>query len=419
MSQPEKPQNREAGRAVEAESALWNLIPLSEFKPPAGAAPEAVRSGLHDLWQRLRGSGPHRDGTETDLEMDRPSQKLLDWAAPQPDWAAEEMTGLESSLHSWLVVGATKAGVQTIVEAPLAIVRERLERWAVGQGYSLLPPPTPEQILRVDPDWLNALPLGSGQRLFLPRLERCFLRHHNGLDLLRRLIEQIDRLQPDLLLVCQSWAWRYLCQVEQIDAVLGAPLTPASFGDAELNRWLCGAAEKSSPYDLVFREASTGKTVLDTLHQSHSDDPNRSSFLKHLAARSRGNPRVAWDIWRRSLLTAKDSTVEKEAEEAAAGDKGYTLWVRPWDEVQLPDLVGGTTPLDGMVLYALLQHGGLPQAILADLLPAAISQVVYSLYQLRRAGLVQTESDEWQPTPAGYPAVRRFLAEEGFLVDDL
>lgn len=419
MSQPASPLNSAPGKKAEEQPTLWNLIPLSEFKSPVGAAPEAVRAGLHDLWQRLRGSRPQPDGAKTDLEMDRPSQKLLDWAAPQPDWAAEEMTGLESSLHSWLADGATKAGVQTIVEAPLATVRERLERWAVGQGYSLISPPTPEQILRVDLDWLNALPLGSGQRLFLPRLERCFLHHYNGLDLLRRLIEQIDRLQPDLLLVCQSWAWRYLCQVEQIEAVLGAPLTPASFEDVALNRWLREAAEKSSPYNLVFREATTGKAVLDTLHQSHSDDPNASTFLKHLAARSRGNPRVAWDIWRRSLLTAKDSAVEKEAEAAAVGDTGYTLWVRPWEEVQLPDLAGGATPLDGMVLYALLQHGGLPQAILADLLPAATSQVVYSLYQLRRAGLVQIEGDEWQPTPAGYPAVRRFLAEEGFLVDDL
>ena len=87
--------------------------------------------------------------------------------------------------------------------------------------------------------------------------------------------------------------------------------------------------------------------------------------------------------------------------------------------MQLPDLARSAAKLDGMLLSTLLQHGGLPQALLAELLPAAPSRVVHSLHQLHLAGLVEKAGDEWQPTPTGYPAVRRFLAEEGFLVDDL
>ena len=193
MSQPA---TSAPGKQAEEDRALWNLIPLDNFKPPASAAPEAVRSGLADLWRRLRGRDKQTEASEAAVEMERPSQKLLDWAAPSPDWSAEDVTGLHSGLCDWLEADPQALGIQTIVDAPISVVRARLEKWAVDQGYFLVTPPTPEQILRVDRGWLDALPLDKGQRLLLPRLERCFLRHHNGLELLRRLLERIDRDQP-------------------------------------------------------------------------------------------------------------------------------------------------------------------------------------------------------------------------------
>lgn len=419
MSQPTKPENSGTGHAEEAEAPLWKLIPLSDFRPPVGATPEVVRSGLHGLWRRLRGGDSHPNGGENDVEMERPSQKVLDWAAPPPDWSSEETAGLERDLYEWVEGESAVVGVRTIVDAPIATVRERLASWAVAKGYFLVKPPTPDQVLSVDGDWLDALPLNSGQRLILPSLERCFLRHHNGLELLRRLLDHIDQFQPPLLVVCQSWAWRYLCQVEKIDALLGTPFTPAPFGDEEMFRWLSRSARNVSPHEFIFREASSGARVLGTFDPDPTDQSKSSSFLKNLAARSRGNPRIAWEIWRSNLLAAKDSAVEEGAQEAAKEDKGVTLWVRPWDQVQLPDLAGDTTSLDAMVLYTLLQHGGLAQRILPQLLPLPSSEIVYTLQRLRRVGVVSQEGDEWKPSALGYPGVRRFLTEEGYLVDEL
>lgn len=392
---------------------LWRLIPLAEFQPPADPAPEAVRSGLHNLWQRLRGDGPHTDGAPADVEMARPSQRLLDWGAPPPDWAGEEMTDAAATLQNWLETDTP--GVQTIVQPPVGPLREWLLRWAGENALRLVEPPTPEEILRAESSLLEGL--NGETRLFVPRLERCFLRHHNGLDLLRRFLEWVDQKRPRLLVLCDSWAWRYLCQVEQIEAVLGQALTPAPFGEEALGRWLGGAAQKAGPSELTFREATTGKLVLDGAGETAQKDG--SAFLRHLAVRSRGNPRVAWEIWRRSLLTAKESAVEEDAQEAAAGDAGYTLWVRPWEQVQLPDLAGGATRLDGMLLYTLLLHGGLSQRLIAALLPEPPSRVAYALRQLCLGGLVEEAEGEWRPTALGYPAVRRFLAQEGFLVDGL
>lgn len=398
---------------------LWELIPLTEFKPPSSPAPEAVRSGLHDLWRRLRGGEAAHNGAEPDVEMERPSQQLLDWAAPEPDWAATELAGLEAGLHGWLDGEIGSVGVQTIVDPPMGLVRERLERWAAERDYFLVTPPTPEQIMAGNRDWLDALPLDGSQRLLLPRMERSFLRHHNGLDLLRRLLDRIDRLHPPLLILCQSWAWSYLCQAVQIDAVLGAPLTPGPFGDEALHRWLGASAQDASPRPLVFREASDGKTLLEPFAPDSAPSSTASAYLKNLAARSRGNPRVAWNIWRRTLLAAKDSTVEKVAQEIAKEDVGYTLWVRPWEQMHLPDLAGSAKSLDGILLYSLLLHDGLARHLLIDLLPFSPSQLLDRLHSLQVAGVVEQNEEVWGPTPVGYPAIRRFLEEEGFLVDAL
>lgn len=419
MSQPTTPKLPETGQEANEQPPLWELIPLGEFKPPSSPAPEAVRSGLHDLWRRLRGGEPAQNEVEPEVEMERPSQKMLDWAAPDPDWAAADVTGLEAGLRGWLDGEAPSVGVQTIVDPPMGLVDARLERWAVERDYFLITPPTPEQIITGNVAWLDAIPLNSGQRLLLPHLERSFLRHHNGLDLLRRLLDRIDRLRSPLIVLCQSWAWPYLCQVAQIDAVLGTPLTPAPFDDGALNRWLGGSAQNASPYPLVFREASSGKTVLEPFAPDPAAPSTASPYLKNLAARSRGNPRVAWNIWRRALLAAKDSTVEKEAQEAAKQDTRYTLWVRPWEQMHLPDLVGSATSLDGMLLYTILLHGGLAHQLAADLLPFSPGEVVDRLHRLRAGGVVEQNGEVWNPTPVGYPAIRRFLGEEGFLVDEL
>jgi len=419
MNQSTAAKSDKTEQQADEKPPLWELIPLAEFKPPSSPAPEAVRSGLHDLWRRLRGGETANNGAEPDVEMERPSQRLLDWAAPEPDWATTELAGLETGLRGWLDSEAASVGVQTIVDPPMGLVRERLERWAAEQDYFIITPPTPEQIIADSDEWLGALPLDGGQRLLLPRLERSFLRHHNGLDLLRRLLYRIDRLDPPLLVLCQSWAWPYLCQAVQIDAVLGAPRTPAPFGDEALHRWLGGSAQDASPHPVVFREASNGKTLLEPFTADSAPSSTASAYLKNLAARSRGNPRVAWNIWRSALLASKDRSVEKEAQEEAKEDVGYTLWVRPWEQMHLPDLAGSAKSLDGMLLYTLLLHGGLARHLLTDLLPFSPGQLLERLHRLRVAGVVEESGDVWGPTPVGYPAIRRFLEEEGFLVDAL
>ena len=71
------------------------------------------------------------------------------------------------------------------------------------------------------------------------------------------------------------------------------------------------------------------------------------------------------------------------------------------------------------VLHTLLLHDGLPGQLLSQVLPFPESQTQGSLQSLRVAGVVARDQDRWRVTAAGYPAVRRFLQSEGYLVDAL
>jgi hypothetical protein len=146
-----------------------------------------------------------------------------------------------------------------------------------------------------------------------------------------------------------------------------------------------------------------------------------TDFLQRLAAFSRGNPGVAYAIWRYSLRLAQNKEVQEKTQEAAANDGFHrTIWVEPWSLLNLPSL----PTLDRrdralFVLHTLLLHDGLPGKLLAQILPFPESQTQGSLQSLRVAGVVTCDQDIWRVAAAAYPGVREFLRYEGYLVDDL
>ena len=78
--------------------------------------------------------------------------------------------------------------------------------------------------------------------------------------------------------------------------------------------------------------------------------------------------------------------------------------------------LGETT--ESIILHTLLLHDGAPAEVLELLLPLSHSQIRHALHQLREGNLVKlTDDDHWRITLLGYPAVRGFMENEGYLVD--
>ncbi len=385
---------------------LWVYVPVRDHVVPRAEIEQQVRTGLARLWGRIRG----RPDAEPDaLEAYEPYQEAaLQHLIPSPDWEAAA-PALRDALASWL---ETAAGPVLVLGAPYSGRETILRAWARENDWRIIEPPPPEQILSREAGWLSGLADG-GEPWVLPRLERCYLRHPNGLALARGVLDAWTAGALGRGLVgCDPWAWAYLQRVwpGRIPTVL----TLQAFDADRLARWFRALASDGGESALRFRQSDSGKEVMPSA-DAGPDGTDVSPFLRHLAAYSLGIPGVAWDLWRRSLLHAPDPASDGAPEPRAGPER--IVGVRPWGRLERPALPSDAGRDEAFILQALLLHGGLPGAMLTRLLPLASHAARQVLHRLRDAGMVTHDGTVWQVSPSGYPAARQFLHDAGYLTD--
>jgi hypothetical protein len=407
---------------------LWQYIDLNEFHRPEEPTREALQDRLKSFWQRLRKGNIISSPISVQAELRSASVSLLDRVAPAPLWGAAERA-LESGLAEWKEQEKPAQAVQVVVGPPGTGTSHVVRRWAERNGFRLVQPPPYRDIAAGSEDWLRQL--DGDDPVALPNLERFYLRHQSGIEGMRKLLDRLCCTPRRFVVGCNSWAWSYLDLSMRFGALTPRPLVLAPLDGTRLQRWLHILAASGGLGNLVFRLADDGSYSLPPVEhatpvneedaETESDETKQeapsSPFLQRLAARSRGNPLVAWAIWRQCLHIGKDEDAEEAAQEAAAQDRGRTLWVRPWQEIRLPEVPRGTDTGELLLLHTLLLHDGLPADLLDALLPFSLGDIRQRLYRLRSAGLVKEETDLWRVTLLGYPAVRAALNDEDFLID--
>jgi hypothetical protein len=410
---------------------IWSFIRLEQYSRPPEPAQEAVRKGIFGLWDYLRW-GQKTGPAFVEINLSQVPLDLLDRLAPVPDWAAA-VPAVSAALKSWLEVAHPETPAQVFVGPSYNGTPQILAHWARERQLRLVEAPTPEEILAGGDDWLAQADDGADTPLVLTHLEHCYLRHYNGLTLLRRLLEAILSHRRRWLVACDSWAWVYFGQLFKVGAMFPSAWVLQAFDQERLQEWLPKLNQETGPSDFIFRQTDNGKFILppagaDSKSKQEAPvqpqpSPNLSSFLKFLAAHTRGIPGIAWAFWRHSLYLA----IEPEPEEdraggqegkAAKGDAKKTIWVKPWPQLARPTVPGlPERPQLLLVLHALMLHGGLWNRIIPELVPFSPSEIIEYLFLLESAGLVESDQGFWRVTPLGYPAVRHSLQNEGYLTD--
>lgn len=407
---------------------LWDYIALSDYTAPGAPARETVRKGFTQFWDRVH--------TKTPSEFQRSAALrslpyyVLGWAAPPPS-STQAVLALQHTLPDWIDATSPQPPTQVIVGPPGSGAEQVVRDFGQRVGWRCIEPPSMDKILSGGSAWFEQVTSGTDP-IIIPQLHKCYLRHHNGLDLMNRLLDWLEMTDRQCLLACDSWAWNFLVKAMQIDAMLPAPLTLAPFHAARLQFWLPLLARRTHKNAFVFRYLNDGAPVFslvnqDELEATRHPDANRRDkyadwlgadyFLKQLAAHSRGIPGVAWTYWRNCLQIAEDGDIDQAVVDEARADRGYTLWVKPWSQVRLPIVPGWAGTQELFILHALLLHGGLSAEVLAEILPFSDNEVRQISHRLRNEGLVGLNDGVWHVTLLGYPAVRQFLASEGYLVD--
>ncbi len=170
---------------------------------------------------------------------------------------------------------------------------------------------------------------------------------------------------------------------------------------------------------MTFRRAENGKLAIDLQPEGQSTE-NTNGLFEQISAYSRGNPALAWSLWRHSLSIATNKDVKEEAQKEASQDDRPTIWVRSWDSLKLPPVPPDLTRDDSFILHAILLHDGLPENVLRALLPGPDPLFSRTLARLNDLGMIALAADGlWRIPELAYPSVRQHLNSEGFLVDAL
>ncbi len=426
---------------TDASQAPWRFIRLDQYKQPPETSRETVRKGISGLFLRLGWGSKAEESVFAEKELSRVPQELVDKAAPEPDWSAF-IAAVTAALDTWLDAKVPGSTNQMFVGAPYHGTGEILTAWAQARGWRLVAAPSPEMILSGGQDWLTQLE-EDNEPLVLPHLEHFYLRHFDGLTLLRRLLDHIISQPRRWLVGCDSWAWAYLSKALKVNTVFPPPFVLEAFDQERLKIWFQQLASASGEDKFVFRQLDSGRYVLPPVTGDEvSGDWNQgnaaedSSFLKNVAAYSRGIPGVAWAVWRHSFgfvdttpgdregcdleAPAAEDGQKSDAEAQPADDckSPHPILVKPWSQINLPGFPFQRVSLGLlMVLHTLLIHGGLWSQILPRLLPLSPMEILENLYLLQASGLVESDRSFWRVTAAGYPVVRQVLQSEGYLTD--
>ena len=398
---------------VHGAAPRWRFIALSDYVRPPEPAGEKVRRSIWGLWDRLVGKDRTTDPAVPNLRGERAI--LMDLAAAPPDWQ-EAVAALDQSLQHWLRSGRNGNPLKLILNPPSSGVHQIVSRWAADNHWKVIKPPPARQLLTGDNDRLRELDASEEAPWLLPALEEWHLRHHNGLDPVRQLLDLLACRRQLTLVCCDSWAWAYLCGTVQADLVLPAPLVPAAFDRDCLTGWFRALTRLNGNGPVIIRQLQNGRCIMPAAEdeiEAAAQQPETADFLGRLAAYSRGIPGVAWELWRHSLSFAV------LADEAEATEVKPTVWMSPWQEIELPGIPQRNQDRFAFVLHTLLLHNGVSAALLPELLPNLGPQVRRDLQQLHVAGLAGEENRVWRVTALGYPVARNFLASEGYLVDSI
>lgn len=395
----------------------WEFVPLTDYALPTFAGLGTVVRKWNAVKALLRGN---RDETLTPAKSESDLRALpqirLENLAPPIDWAGA-VPALEAAFSGRLAADASEPTVCFLIGQPWSGHGDILEKWATLRAADLIAPPDISDILRDARGWLHNW--SEKQRLWvLPRLERCYLRHTNGLSLVRSLLGQA--LNGDLgqgVIGCDSWAWAYLQRVWPF--AQPNTFTLQAFDGDKLARLFTCLPKKAAVGHVRFCHAKTGTPIIPAWEEIRQGDYAISKELRQLAAHCRGNPGTAWAYWRNRLRSepdaAKSGSPDQDHDSEQHPGSPDTIWIAA-------DMTDPAMPMEAdedmaIILHGLLLHDGLSADVLASILPLPHHRIMSLLLRLSGCELVVRAGGNWKVSALGYATVRRFLRERDYLTD--
>jgi hypothetical protein len=383
----------------ETDTDLWDYLPTVDWETPRAVPTENTRQRFFSTarWLGHLFTTPEPDASSNRVP-DCP-RELAEHLVPQIDWQ-DAAVGLAAAikrenLQSVALVGPPGSGISEITRL-----------FAKNRRAALVDLPTSQLVLTQSEQILAQLHSHvkepSENWLVIPQLERFFVRHPLGLELLRRLLHLLHDARRPILVGCDSWPWAFFESAVQISGYWDHCLSMKPLDDERLDRWLRRVARWPEAQIL---QADNEEPVCKPC--DNPDDDAEISRIVHLyAAASRGIPEVA-----RAMLQAG---LRSESEEGNAA--GPVLLAKP-NGADFAWLDAAENASVKFVLHAVVLHGALDEATLCQILPFTPTLIRAALARLSRGNAIVLEQGLWRIALVNYPRMRQILEGDGFLVD--
>ncbi len=248
--------------------------------------------------------------------------------------------------------------------------------------------------------------------VILPNLEQFLTRDHRMVRDMSDLLDHLASRDGNTLIGCNSWAWLYLKQFDNLHLLFEDVKTIPAFNADGLAAILQRALTKEG----------TAKTLTsiksgDAILTRDSDGALKDPFLQNLAGRSLGHPCVALEMFFRRIAeidTGEDDEENAKKDAKKDGDHTGKIWAGLPKPRSLPS-GSGQSPL--FALHALLIHGPRAISALNAQLPCRHANSTWA--QLERAGFIAIENGTARVTRHSYPDIRSELGAAGFNLDKL
>ena len=361
---------------------LWQFIRLNDLNYPPRPVTEAVRRGISTLLSTFtfrRGKQPISESPSVSLSA--LDEHLLARIAPYPN--LDEPHNALSHL-----INEARSDLLAIVHTPHSYTDTILQQWAEAHGALILVPPTPDQILSGGWKPSRIRDDEASDTIVVPRLEKFYLRHPEGLDTIRRFLDYLARQNRRTIIAGDVSAWHYLRHVVQLDAFTGVPFILDPFSAKQLAQWYLNLCRSGGEASTVFLEAISGNTILSAEGEDGRDagstKPDTSPFLNYAAWYTEGQPCIARTLWRNNLLRADSG---EDSSELIIGG-GEKVWVKSWKDLALPELPDSISDKHTYLLALLLIHDGLDTRVAAELAGLTFAETRGMLDSLRTMSLL-------------------------------
>lgn len=218
----------------------------------------ALRRQLRFPWLESKAPDDVYPGTFRQVaSLKPPEAKILERYVPQPGhWEEVDSPSLKQYIaDACEIASRPRTPYHTIfVRRPFSPVDQIVKPVLREYQFSILPPPNSEEILEGNSEWIRKWEKNDSSRLACVNLEKCFLNSHRGLSLIRQLLDWLWKTDKTCVLVCSSWAFNE-AEPPHLPVIVSSQIGPQP---------------KAPPSDL----------------------------LTQIAHYTRGNPWLAWKIWR-------------------------------------------------------------------------------------------------------------------------